>query len=158
MMISNVLKPVPPDSAGTPDPSITFLLADVLRLTREQFRHRAQGLQLTPALARLLFFVDQQPGCSQTELARFLDVTTATIGRMIDRLETSGVVRRVPDTVDRRAFRIHLGEDASAMVERMRLIVDQTTDMALQGLSAQEKKSLRQALVRMHANLATDAR
>lgn len=59
---------------------------------------------------------------------------------MIDRLEASGVVRRVPDTVDRRAFRIHLGEDAGAMVERMRLIVDRTTDMALQGLSAQEKE------------------
>ena len=158
MTTAKVRTPGPPRTTGAQDPSITFLLADVLRLTREQVRRRAQGMQLTPALARLLFFVDQRPGCRQTELARFLDVSTATIGRMIDRLEASGIMRRVPDTVDRRVFRIHLGKDAGALVERMRIIIDETNDIVLQGLSALEQESLRDALLRMHANLVTEAR
>lgn len=147
--------------ASSPPPgreySLGFLLADVLRLSRAEFRRQASGLRLTPALSRLLFYVDQRPGCSQAELATFLDVTSATVGRMIDRLEAGGFVRRLPDNTDRRAFRIHLGTAAAPLVARMHEALARTTEKLLTGIPADQEAALRRTLLRMCANLTTGA-
>ena len=136
--------------------SLGFLLADVLRLSREEFRRNAKGLNLTPQLSRLLFYVDQQPGCSQTELATFLDVTSVTVGRMIDRLESCGWVRRLEDASDRRTFRIHLDRGAAPLLKRMNSILAQTTAHATRGFSEAEHAALVRSLERMRSNLAPE--
>lgn len=146
----------PLTTPGERDLNVAFLLADVLRLTREEFRRHASGLALTPALSRLLFYVDQRPGCSQTELARYLDLTTATVGRMIDRLQAGGFIRRLPDAADRRAFRIHLDTAAGPLVERMHEILQRTTERAMRDIDAAERDGLRATLGRMRANLVTE--
>jgi MarR family transcriptional regulator, transcriptional regulator for hemolysin len=137
--------------------SLGFLLADVLRLLRAEFRRQATGLRLTPALSRLLFYVDQKPGCSQAELAAFLDLSSATVGRMIDRLETGGFVRRLPDSSDRRTFRIHLDTAAAPLVARMHEALARTTDTLLLGIPPDEQAALRRTLLRMCANVPTEA-
>lgn len=144
--------PLPP--AGR-EYSLGFLLADVLRLSRAEFRRQASGLRLTPALSRLLFYVDQKPGCSQAELATFLDVTSATVGRMIDRLEGGGFVRRLHDSTDRRTFRIHLDTAAAPLVARMHEALARTTEKLLLGIPPAEEAALRHTLLRMCANLTT---
>ncbi len=150
-----------PAASRQPEPSaeysLGFLLADVLRLTRSEFRRQATGLRLTPALSRLLFYVDQKPGCSQAELAAFIDVTSATVGRMIDRLEAGGFVRRLPDANDRRTFRIHLDSAAAPLMKRMHEALERTTDSALRGIPADEQAAMRRTLERMCANLVTGA-
>jgi MarR family transcriptional regulator for hemolysin len=150
--------PAPPSGAAARprEYSLGFLLADVLRLSREEFRRNAKGLNLTPELSRLLFYVDQQPGCSQAELATFLDVTSVTVGRMIDRLESCGFVRRLEDASDRRAFRIHLDRAAAPLLKRMNGILAQTTARATHGFSAAEHAALVAALERMRTNLAPE--
>jgi MarR family transcriptional regulator, transcriptional regulator for hemolysin len=156
--------PVPlADESGASPPSsgreysLGFLLADVLRLSRAEFRRQASGLRLTPALSRLLFYVDQKPGCSQAELATFLDVTSATVGRMIDRLEGGGFVRRLPDSTDRRTFRIHLDTAAAPLVARMHEALARTTEKLLVGIPRDEEAALRRTLLRMCTNLAPAA-
>ncbi|MCC6170938.1 MAG: MarR family transcriptional regulator [Gammaproteobacteria bacterium] len=136
--------------------SLGFLLADILRLIRTEFRRQATGLQLTPALARLLLYVDRRPGCSQTELAAYLDLTSATVGRMIDRLEAGGFLRRLPDASDRRAFRIHLDAAAGPLIERMHSTLDRTLAKALRGIPPAEQAALRSTLERIRGNLATE--
>jgi DNA-binding MarR family transcriptional regulator len=152
------------DASGTSSPppashqySLGFLLSDVLRLSRSEFRRQATGLRLTPALSRLMFYVDQKPGCSQAELATFLDVTSATVGRMIDRLESGGFVRRLPDSTDRRTFRIHLGTAAAPLVARMHEALARTTEKLLAGIPREEEAALRRTLLRMCANLTAAA-
>lgn len=136
--------------------SLGFLLADILRLSRTEFRRQATGLRLTPALSRLLFYVDQRPGCSQAELANYLDLASATVGRMIDRLEAGGFLRRLPDANDRRAFRIHLDAAAGPLIERMHAALDRTLAKMMLGIPAAEQAALRATLEHMRANLATE--
>lgn len=136
--------------------SLGFLLADILRLSRTEFRRQASGLRLTPALSRLLFYVDQRPGCSQAELASYLDLTSATVGRMIDRLEGGGYLRRYPHQNDRRAFRIHLDSAAGPLIERMHEALDRTLDRMMLGVPATDQAALRVTLERMRSNLATE--
>ncbi len=123
-----------PAQAAAPDYALGFLLADVLRLVRAEFRQQATGLRLTPALSRLLFYVDQKPGCSQAELASFR-----------------------PDRTDRRTFRIHLGTAAAPLVARMHEALARTTDKLLLGIPAEEEAALRRTLQRMCVNLTTGA-
>lgn len=136
--------------------SLGFLLADVLRLSRTEFRRQASGLRLTPELSRLLFYVDQRPGCTQAELASYLDLTSATVGRMIDRLEGGGYLRRLPHQNDRRAFSIHLDSAAGPLIARMHAALDRTLARMMRDVPASEPAALRATLERLRANLATE--
>lgn len=136
--------------------SVGFLLADVLRLSRQDFRRRAGGLRLTPALTRLLYYVRQRPGSTQAELAGYLDLTSVSIGRMVDRLEASGYLKRVADSRDRRAFRIHLDAAAAPLVARMEELVAVTSARALKGIPAEDYATCIRTLEHMRRNLTPD--
>jgi DNA-binding MarR family transcriptional regulator len=113
-------------------------------------------LQLTPALARLLLYVDRRPGCSQTELAS-LSRPDLGHGRPHDRpARGGGFLRRLPDASDRRAFRIHLDAAAGPLIERMHSTLDRTLAKALRGIPPAEQAALRSTLERIRGNLATE--
>ncbi len=135
-------------------PPLAFLLADVVRLMRRDFRARATGLGLTPALSRLLFYVAREPGSCQAELASLLDVTPVTLGRMVDRLVKKGYVQRQPDPADRRAFRLYVATGGEAPLARMAEIATLTSDRATHGLPAREREQLHAALLQLCSNLA----
>ncbi|MFO1400030.1 MAG: MarR family transcriptional regulator [Steroidobacteraceae bacterium] len=139
------------------EPTLGFLLADVLRLLRRDFHARAAGLGLTPALARLLFHVHRQPGARPSDLAQRLDVTPVTLGRMLDRLARRGYVRRSADRADRRALRIHLAPRATPVVARMLEISALTNARATRGLRPAERAQLMALLGRLQANLGRES-
>ena len=121
-----------------PEPSLGYLLSDVVRLMKRDFYARATGLGLTPALAKLLFHVHRSPGSHQTTLAQRLDVTPVTLCRMVDRLVARGFVRRQPDPADRRAVRVYVAARGEPLVARMARVADETGARALKGVAAGE--------------------
>jgi DNA-binding MarR family transcriptional regulator len=137
------LKAVATDKA--PAPSLGELLGDAVRLLRRDFYQRAQGLKLTPALARLLFYVHRESGSSQVDLAARLEITPVTLGRMVDRLVKCGYVRRVPDAYDRRVFRVFVDRAGEPLVIRMAELSTQTAALALQGPSAEDLQQSRKS-------------
>jgi DNA-binding MarR family transcriptional regulator len=144
----------PTDPTATPDEArLGVLLSDVLRLIRQDFAIRAAGTALTPALWRLLFHVARNEGGRQTDFAERLDLTTVTVGRMIDRLEKQQLVRRVADPQDRRASRVYLGRRAAPMVERLHEIARGTNARATAGLDAATLEALLTTLAHVRYNL-----
>ncbi len=138
-------------------PPLAYLLADIVRLMRRDFRARAAGLGLTPALARLLFHVDRVPGSHQAELAAILDVTPVTLGRMVDKLVARGFVRRRPDPEDRRAQRVYVAPRGAPLLARMARIAALTSERATHSLDTAQRRRLHSALVALRANLSADA-
>jgi len=136
---------------------IAFLLSDAVRLLRRDFAERAQGLGLTPALHRLLFYVQRSPGCPQVELADWLDIKPVTVGRMIDRLETQRLVRRESDPDDRRVSRIYLEEAAEPLMAQLKAHAALSRERAFCGFAPAERQALLGALERVRDNLSTDA-
>lgn len=136
------------------EPSLGYLLSDVVRLMKRDFHARATGLGLTPALARLLFHVHRVPGSHQTELAHRLDVTPVTLCRMVDRLVERGYVRRQPDPKDRRAVRVYVATRGQPLVARMARIAEETGARALQGVAAPERATLLKLLGQLAHNLS----
>jgi DNA-binding MarR family transcriptional regulator len=134
--------------------SFAELLVDAVRLLRRDFYERAEGLNLTPALARVLFFVNRDPGSRQADLAASLEVSPVTLGRMIDRLVEQKYVRRVADPADRRAFRVYVDRAGEPLVGRLIELGAQTTARATRGLSQREYLKLERQLALICRNLS----
>jgi MarR family transcriptional regulator for hemolysin len=139
---------------GGDSPLLGFLLRDALRLMRADFSRRTTGLGLTPALYRLLFHLDREPGCRQVELAGVMEITPVTVGRMIDRLEKQRLVRRASHPDDRRATCVFLDRRGTELMERLREIARQTEGRALQDFGARERDALYRDLRRLRDNLS----
>ena len=61
--------------------------------------------------------------CRLSDLAQFMEVSAPTITGLIDRLENSGYVKRIPDTEDRRAINVKLTKKGEALARRFRRMV-----------------------------------
>ena len=140
-----------------PEQALAYLLVDAVRLLRRDFRARSKGIRLTPALAKLLFYVHREPGSRQTELAQRLEVTPVTLGRMIDRLVERRYVRRVPDPADRRALRVYIDRAGEPLVGRMSRQSIETTARAFHGFSRADQAVLIRQLNRICTNLSAGA-
>lgn len=130
------------------------LLNDAVRLLRRDFYQRAKGLNLTPALARLLYYVNREAGSSQVELAAQLEITPVTLGRMIDRLVKFRYVRREPDSVDRRVFRVFVDRAGEPLLGRMAELSRETELRATRGLSKKDQADLARQVALICDNLS----
>ena len=134
--------------------TIGFLLSDTARLMRRDVERRARPVGLTRAQWQALFHLARNEGCNQATLADLLDVEPITLARVIDRLEASGLVERRPDPGDRRARLLFLGERAHPLLEELRSLGAETREVALAGISEDERHQLSRLLTKMRANLS----
>lgn len=124
------------------DRHVGFLAADISRMMRTEFDRQVRALGVTRAQWMVLARLARRPGCSQTELADMMEVERATAGRLLDRLEENGLVRREPDPEDRRIRRVYPTELALRDQAAMRDVADGIVDVALADLSSDEREQL----------------
>jgi DNA-binding MarR family transcriptional regulator len=95
--------------------SFGFLVTDLSRLIRAELDRRITdaGLGLTPGEGRTLAHAARAGLVRQNVLAERMGVEAMTVSTYIDRLETKGLVERMPDPDDRRAKLVRLTEAAS---------------------------------------------
>jgi MarR family transcriptional regulator, transcriptional regulator for hemolysin len=130
-----------------------FLLNDVARLLRTVYDRRIRALGLTRAQWWVLTHVFRGAGMTQTELAEVLEIEKPTLGRLLDRLEAKGWVRRTHDARDRRIWRVHLTGEAEPALRTMRTIAAELRRDALAGLSAAERERFVDNLLAIKSNL-----
>lgn len=130
-----------------------FLLNDVARLLRTAYDRRVKSLGLTRSQWWVLNHLYRGDGVTQTELAETLEIEKPTLGRLLDRLEAKGWVRREADARDGRAWRVYLTDEvAPAMGELRRLAAELRRD-ALSGLSAADRERFVDTLLAIKSNL-----
>ena len=130
-----------------------FLVHDVARLLRVTFDRRVKSMGLTRSQWWVLTHLFRNEGITQAELADLLEVERPTLGRLLDRLEASGWVRREADTSDRRAKRVFLSEAVEPQVRAMRAIAASVRGDALNGLSREEQEHFVDTLLSIKSNL-----
>jgi DNA-binding MarR family transcriptional regulator len=134
--------------------TIGFLLHDAARLLKRDFERRARSLGLTRAQWQTLFHLARNEGCNQAALADVLDVEPITLARVLDRLESTGLIERRTDPTDRRARLLFLGPDAAPLLEQLRSLGAQTREVALAGISDDDREQLTDLIGRIRANFA----
>ncbi|MEO8628725.1 MAG: MarR family transcriptional regulator [Betaproteobacteria bacterium] len=130
-----------------------FVLHDVARLLRTIFDRRVKSLGLTRSQWWVLHHLFRNDGATQSELAEILEVEKATLGRLLDRLARKGWVRREADSVDRRAKRIYLTEQAEPAMRSMRTAAAQLRRDAFAQLTAQQQEHLIDSLLAVKTSL-----
>jgi DNA-binding MarR family transcriptional regulator len=131
-----------------------FLLNDVARLMRTVYDRRVRSLGLTRSQWWVLNHLFRGDGVTQTELAETLEIEKPTLGRLLDRLEAKGWVRREDDATDRRAWRVYLTEEVGPAMRELRAVAAELRRDALAGLSAAERERFVDTLLAIKANLA----
>lgn len=128
------------------DAPITEFAGQLLfRLWRASHVHAADALGtvgLTPALFALLNVIGAREGAIQQELGTALGIDRTTMVSLIDQLEHAGLAERRPSARDRRAREVAITSKGRARLEQARLMISQTEDDVLAGLTAVERRDL----------------
>lgn len=99
-----------------------------------------EGYDFTPVQYAALSTISKSPGLDQATLAGLIAYDRATIGGVIDRLETKGLLTREVSKLDRRARQLHLTELGGETLAALEPLVANLQDDILQGLDASEKR------------------
>jgi MarR family transcriptional regulator for hemolysin len=133
--------------------NLGFLLHDVSRLMRKRFEQHARELGLTRAQWQVLVHLSQNEGIHQSGLAEIIEMEPITLVRILDRLETRGLVERRRHASDRRIWLLFLKEAAHPLLSVLRGFGDATRAEALEGLSDTDVGRLSDILTTMKTNL-----
>ena len=133
---------------------VGFLIADVSRMMRLEFQRRIEHSAITLAQSRTLVYISRHEGIRQVDLAQLLEIQPITLARLIDQLEAEGLVERRADPTDRRAYRIFQTPKADARLAAIEDVGASVREVALHGLSAEDREQLTAILTRMRENLA----
>jgi len=131
-----------------------FILNDVARLMRTTFDRRVKALGLTRSQWWVLNHLFRNDGATQSELADILEVEKATLGRLLDRMEQKGWIRRESHAEDRRAKRVFLTDEVEPALKAMRAAAAEVRRDALSGLSTAQQEQFVDALLAIKANLS----
>jgi len=102
------------DVAAAVESTVESLLA-VLDAAR-----MAQTPAVPPTQLRVLSIIEGSRHTNMSRLAEALDVVPSSASRLCDRLEATGLLRRVPDPRDRREVRLLLTAAATKLLEELR--------------------------------------
>lgn len=109
-------------------------------------------LGLSPGQPKILYHLLNGP-CIQKEIAQSCDIEPATVSRLLDNMETQGLIIRTVEKNNRRATSVSItakGKDAYKNWKKICADVDAT---ALRGFSLQEQEEFALYLRRMYSNL-----
>ncbi len=142
----------------SPEGEFAWAVHDVRGLIGRLFDRRMRAIGLTQAQGRVLAVLRRTDGATQTAIAESLDMERAPVGKLVDRLEEAGFVRRESDAADRRVKRVYLTPKFASVAVEMLALGDEIFGPALEGISAAEMQRTTRTLLHIKTNLmALDA-
>ena len=130
-----------------------FILNDVARLMRITFDRRVKALGLTRSQWWVLNHLFRNNGTTQSELAYILEIEKATLGRLLDRMEAKGWIRRQEHSTDRRAKCVFLTDEVEPAVKTMRAAAADLRRDALANFDNNDRERFVDMLLAIKANL-----
>jgi DNA-binding MarR family transcriptional regulator len=133
--------------------TLGYLLVRVARAHRARAQDLLSQHGLHPGQEVLLMHLCDGGGLRHSELAEKLDVTAATVSRIVDRMEAGGLVRREGDGEDRRVSRVCLTPAGQRLIEPSEGVWAELERISFANLTADERRRLRRLLDKVLANL-----
>ncbi|WP_250033424.1 MarR family winged helix-turn-helix transcriptional regulator [Paractinoplanes maris] len=107
---------------------------------------QAQSPSVPPAQLRVLTIVADNRHTNMSRLAEALEVVPSSASRLCDRLEATGLLRRVPDPRDRREVRLLLTPSARKLLDQLRDRRRQALGDVLERMTPADRQELVHAL------------
>ena len=136
--------------------STGFLVSKAHQWAHREFAAALRPLGIEPRHSGTLRALRAVGPATQGDLASLLDVSPATVVQIVDQLERRGLVARERDTMDRRAYRLHLRPETDAVLARVEEISATLLDERLGGRRGSGRGDLAR-LLRLLLTATTDA-
>ncbi|MBM4457329.1 MAG: MarR family transcriptional regulator [Chloroflexi bacterium] len=137
----------------SPSEALDFLLGQVCRLHYARAQVLLDEIGLYRGQPPLLYILHEQQGLTHTELASHLQVTPATVTKMLQRLERAGFVQRRPDAADQRVSRVYLTDAGLAIQGQAATALRRLADETFAEFTLEERVVLRRLMLQMRDNL-----
>ena len=132
---------------------LTSLLGYRLRRAQQivfaDFAESFDSDDVTPGQVGLLVLIKENPGISQSALARAVGIERATLGEVMERFVQRGLVSRQRSTKDRRSFALELSADGAALFKSLIPKIEAHERRICGKLSAEEHATLMGLLGKM---------
>src|ERR1700733_1474893 len=132
-----------------------FLLKEVTRRYVLRFEVRAREISLNLAQTKTLTRLEKNEGVSQARLAELAEVDPMTMVRILDRMESDGLLERRPDPADRRARCLYLTAKAKPVLNEIWRLSEEVREELFAGVSKADRQLFMSVLERIHDNIAT---
>ena len=103
--------------------------------------------------AKVLLYLLEKEGLTQTELAENCFVVPATLTTVLSNMESNGLIERRRDDVDKRSYSIYPTPRGREVLNIVKKSLDDTIDAAFAGFSDEETDELQRYLQRVTDNL-----
>jgi DNA-binding MarR family transcriptional regulator len=110
-------------------------------------------LEITAAQFAILKNVLKGSAQSACDLCKFMDYDRGAMSRMIDRLETKRLIRRVAMPHTRRSVALEVTDAGKAAFPKMEACLDRVVNRLLKGVTKTQVREVEQVLRRMLANV-----
>lgn len=131
-----------------------YLIARICHAHRYLVQTKLSQYNLHVGQEMFLLPLWEQDGMNLTQLAERLCVKQATVSRMLDRIESSGLVTRVKDPDDGRVSLVYLTEDGRDLLEPIAEMWEEVDAVMLRDLTLEERLLLRRLLIQVYSNLS----
>jgi DNA-binding MarR family transcriptional regulator len=88
----------------------------------QDFIRTLAGIDISPAQFSVLVVIDANRGLSQAELATTLGIERARLARLLHRLESRGVIQRLPSSADGRRHSLQITAKGRALLTRAKTL------------------------------------
>ena len=127
------------DSDSTMRRQFPFSISRIARRWRKLLDERLKDLGMTQARWNTMVALHRGgEGTTQRELAKLMSIENPTLVRLLDNLESRGLIERRPCEHDRRARRLYLTRHGSSFMEQFDDRAEGLRNQLLEGISTKE--------------------
>jgi len=120
------------------DQRFVALLFNTRNRIRFAMDDRFKPMGITDATWRTLYFLRQDDGVSQKQLAMTMGIEGPSLVRLLDQLEAKGFIERRTDANDRRSKTIHLTDHAHSLLVDLDKVAKSVRADLMAGINEQD--------------------
>ena len=142
------------DLNGSLAPLLSQVRMAMLSGVDEEFLRDAEVASLEVTAAQFVIIANLLKGHANSacELCKYMDYDRGAMSRMIDRLESKGLIRRVPLPHTRRTMGLEVTEAGKAAFPKMQACLAKVINRLLKGVTKAQVREVEKTLRRMLAN------
>lgn len=130
------------------------LLAQVCRMSGHRLQGHMHKIGLHRGQGFALIHLWHNDGMAQSDLARSMHISPASVTNMLQRMERDGWIERKRDEADQRVVRVHLTVKAQETRIQAKRVFQDMEDALNSIYTAEEQSTLRRLLAKLHDHFA----
>ncbi len=136
-----------------------FLISQVKQLQARLFERllKETGVDaFNGAQGRILYVLWERERLTITQIARLTSLANTTLTSMLDRMQEGGLIRRMPDSANRRQILVHITDKARSYKKEYDAVSERMNELFYTGFSPEEIEAFERQLKVIILNLQSE--